>query len=81
MKTTKIFNIEKKLKTIFFKILKIKKKISKSNIYSEPTWDSFAHTLLITEIEKQFNVKIPDKQLHCLISYSSILEFFKKKLK
>lgn len=69
--------MEKKLKKLFEKFFGkiLTKKIS---IYNNKKWDSLLHIRLISEIEKEFSVKINFDEYEKLTDYKSILLFLKK---
>lgn len=73
---------EDKLKIIFSKIFKIKKKyIIDADMYKIIQWDSLSHIKLISEIQKVFKIAINDESSFKLTSYKKILEFLIKKSK
>jgi acyl carrier protein len=43
-------------------------------------WDSLTHMLIITEVEKQFNVKFKLKELNKLLNVGSLVELVHEKL-
>ena len=74
--------IEDKLKTIFSKTFKIKKKnIIDADMYKIIQWDSLSHIRLISAIQKEFKIAINDESSFKLTNYKKFLEFLIKKSK
>jgi acyl carrier protein len=74
--------IREKLKKIFIKIFKIKKKnynfekIKSNNLNK---WDSIGHINLVLEIEKEFKIKLTFDEIINSSSFEKIIEILEKK--
>lgn len=75
--------MEDELKKIFKNIFKIEeKKINKKTNYkSIKNWDSLNHVKLVMAIESKFRISIDPDQSINFLSYNTILNYLKKKLK
>mgnify|MGYP001481650973 CR=1 FL=1 len=74
--------IIKKIEEILTRILKHKNfEISDSLSADEVEgWDSLTHMLIITEVEKEFNIKFKLKELNKLQNVGSLVELVQMKL-
>ena len=80
---------EKDYLKIFVDVLKIKN-IVKKKIHNKEinislnkfnNWDSMSHVVILTSIEKKFNIKITYSNAKFFNNYLSGLKFLKKKIK
>tara|TARA_A100001011_G_scaffold394396_1_gene486713 strand:+ start:45 stop:278 length:234 start_codon:yes stop_codon:yes gene_type:complete len=76
MKLNKKF-LENKLKKIFKKIFKENKKLY--DMENTKNWDSLNHLRLIVEIQKEFQMKIPNIDVPKLVSQKKIVKYISKK--
>ena len=74
-------NIEKDLKNILSKLLKLKKNeiTDKTDIYNTTEWDSIIQIELIVKLEEKFKIKFSQSEISKLNSYLNILKILKKK--
>jgi acyl carrier protein len=71
-----------KLKKIFIKIFKIKKKnciFEKIKANNLNKWDSIGHINLVLEIEKEFKIKLTFDEIINSSSFEKIVEILEKK--
>jgi acyl carrier protein len=76
-------DIMKKIREILISILKhsnfeISNELSAKNVEG---WDSLTHMIIITEIEKAFNLKFKLKELNRLQNIGSLVELVNEKLR
>lgn len=80
---------EKDYMKVFVNVLKIKN-ITKNQIYKKKlniflnefnNWDSMSHVIILTSIEKIFNIKITHSNAKFFNNYISGLKYLKKKIK
>ena len=76
MKLKKRF-LENKLKKIFKKVFKENKKLY--DMENTTNWDSLNHLRLIVEIQKEFQMKIPNIDVPKLVSQKKIVKYISKK--
>ena len=74
MKLNKKF-LENKLKKIFKKIFKENKKLY--DMENTKNWDSLNHLRLIVEIQKEFQMKIPNIDVPKLVSQKKIVKYIR----
>tara|TARA_X000000950_G_scaffold259772_1_gene328479 strand:+ start:1325 stop:1561 length:237 start_codon:yes stop_codon:yes gene_type:complete len=77
-----MFMVEKKLiQTLkkIFKTEKIPKDIKKLKFGSFKSWDSMAHLNFLLQVEKDFKVKFPLKDMFNIRSVMQIITFLQKK--
>ena len=77
-----MFVVEKKLiQTLkkIFKTEKIPKDIKKLKFGSFKSWDSMAHLNFLLQVEKDFKVKFPLKDMFNIRSVMQIITFLQKK--
>ncbi len=74
-------NIEKDLKNILSKLLKLKinEITDKTDIYNTTEWDSIIQIELIVKLEEKFKIKFSQSEISKLNSYLNILKILKKK--
>ena len=70
--------IENKLKIIFKKVFKENKKLY--NMENTSNWDSLNHLKLIIEIQKKFQIKIPNINVPKLVDQKKIVQYISKKI-
>jgi len=70
--------IENKLKIIFKKVFKENKKVY--NMENTSNWDSLNHLKLIIEIQKKFQIKIPNINVPKLVDQKKIVQYISKKI-
>ena len=69
--------LENKLKKIFKKVFKENKKLY--DMENTTNWDSLNHLRLIVEIQKEFQMKIPNIDVPKLVSQKKIVKYISKK--
>tara|TARA_B100000900_G_scaffold412340_1_gene433919 strand:+ start:1642 stop:1887 length:246 start_codon:yes stop_codon:yes gene_type:complete len=73
--------VVKKLDSIFIKIFKIdKKKLKTLSIGNFYKWDSLSHIIIMSEIEKKFQISINNNISITLINYKKISDYLIKTL-
>ena len=73
--------VVKKLDSIFIKIFKIdKKKLKTLSIANYYKWDSLSHIIIMSEIEKKFQISINNNIIITLINYKKISDYLIKTL-
>tara|TARA_B100000886_G_C20416156_1_gene489354 strand:+ start:2180 stop:2431 length:252 start_codon:yes stop_codon:yes gene_type:complete len=76
---TKLLSIySKKLKIKEIELIKYLKKNKDLRINETPGWDSFAHTLILIEIEKKFKIKITADNAKNFFEFKKTLNFLNK---
>ena len=73
--------MEDKIKLIFISVLNLDLKPENFDLnlkYKDNNWDSINHLRIILEIEKEFNIKIPQHEIPLIISFKEILKYVKK---
>ena len=72
----RIFNEHFKISNNLKISLLSKKKDIRINTFQD--WDSMKHVLILTAIEKNFKIKINDKNSHHFVSFRSGLDYIEK---
>jgi|TARA_B100001059_G_C17813091_1_gene573477 acyl carrier protein len=73
--------MEDKIKSIFIKVLKLDLKLENFDVnlkYKDNNWDSINHLRIILEIEKEFNIQIPQNEIPFILSYKEVLKHINK---
>ena len=73
--------LENKVQKIIKKKFKIKKKIKNISMDNTEKWDSLAHLILVTEIEKIFKIKFKNIEISKITDAKKIISAIQKKLK
>ena len=75
-----LINKKKKLVKIFIKNFKLKKNSKKYEdmFLGDGEWDSINHVRLISDLEKEFKLKINNKNFNKFISFKKCLSNIKK---
>lgn len=74
-------NIDKELKALIAKILKVSPKLITDEASPEtlPSWDSFNVILILDTIEKKFGIEIPMDKFMTLQTYKDLRTYLEKK--
>ena len=75
-------NLEKKLQSIFQTLLDLKKSANfkRLDMSNAQDWDSLKHMEIIFTIEKEFKIKLKQKDMIKMTSYIEILKILKKNI-
>lgn len=75
-------NLEKKLQSIFQTLLDLKKStnFTRLDMSNAQAWDSLKHMEIIFSIEREFKIKLKQKDMIKMTSYIEILKILKKNI-
>lgn len=74
-------NNKKKIEEFFSNFFDVKIKDLKNLTFGSLEWDSMKHVTLISELEKEFKIKINMKRISDIQSYRHILKLLNEKKK